>query len=232
MKAVIFDLDDTLYDQIQPFKKALDRHLQVDDELVGPLYLAFRHHADQVFEAAATGKMSLKDSHIYRMKAALADFGFQVSDALALTIQIDYDYFQGQLELSPMFPAIFSHCKERGLAIGIITNGPHRHQLRKIRTLGLLNWFDQDLILISGQLGVAKPSPHIFEVMEQRLGFSSDEICYVGDSFENDVIGVKACGWKAIWFNHRLRPAPETSVSPDKIVDKWEDLKEAIVQMD
>ncbi|HEL1614094.1 TPA: HAD family hydrolase, partial [Streptococcus suis] len=45
MKAVIFDLDDTLYDQIQPFKKALDRHLQVDDELVGPLYLAFRHHA-------------------------------------------------------------------------------------------------------------------------------------------------------------------------------------------
>ncbi|HFI0454097.1 TPA: HAD family hydrolase, partial [Streptococcus suis] len=108
MRAIIFDLDDTLYDQIQPFKKAIDRHLQVADEVIGPLYLAFRHHADQVFEAAATGKMSLKDSHIYRMKAALADFGVQVSDALALTIQIDYDYFQGQLELSPIFPEIFA----------------------------------------------------------------------------------------------------------------------------
>ncbi|HFI0195879.1 TPA: HAD family hydrolase, partial [Streptococcus suis] len=97
MKALVFDLDDTLYDQIQPFERALKRHLSVSEEQLVHLYLAFRHYADQVFEAAATGKISLKDSHVYRMKAALADFGYQVSDGLALTIQIDYDYYQGQL---------------------------------------------------------------------------------------------------------------------------------------
>ncbi|HFH9837042.1 TPA: HAD family hydrolase [Streptococcus suis] len=228
MKALIFDLDDTLYDQIQPFKKAISRHLQVADELMAPLYLAFRHHADQVFEAAATGKMSLKDSHIYRMKEALADFDIHVSDALALTIQIDYDYYQGQLELSPIFPAIFRYCKEKGIAMGIITNGPYRHQLRKIRTLGLLDWFDQDLIMISGQLGVAKPHPSIFQVMEQRLGLPAKEICYLGDSFENDVIGAKACGWQVIWFNHRLRSKPDTAVDADKVVENWEDLESTI----
>ncbi|HFU4479762.1 TPA: HAD family hydrolase, partial [Streptococcus suis] len=87
MKALIFDVDDTLYDQIQPFERALERHFEVAREQIEPLYLSFRRYADEVFEATAIGKMSLKDSHIYRMKHALADFGYQVSDATALAIQ-------------------------------------------------------------------------------------------------------------------------------------------------
>lgn len=116
MKALIFDVDDTLYDQIQPFERALERHIEVAREQIEPLYLSFRRYADEVFEATAIGKMSLKDSHIYRMKHALADFGYQVSDATALAIQIDYDYFQGQIELSPVFPEIFSWCQAQGIA--------------------------------------------------------------------------------------------------------------------
>ncbi|HFI2669434.1 TPA: HAD family hydrolase, partial [Streptococcus suis] len=49
MKALVFDLDDTLYDQIQPFERALKRHLSVSEEQLVHLYLAFRHYADQVF---------------------------------------------------------------------------------------------------------------------------------------------------------------------------------------
>ncbi len=224
MRAMIFDLDDTLYDQIQPFKRALERHLAVSEEQLGPLYLAFRHHADEVFEAAAIGKMSLKDSHIYRMKAALADFGYQVSDALALTIQIDYDYFQGQLELNPIFPEIFDYCKTQGIAMGIITNGPHRHQLRKIRTLKLLDWIPMEHILISGQVGITKPNPAIFQLLEERLGLPGGQIYYVGDSFDNDVVGAKSSGWRAVWFNHRGRQAPLSSHQPDYVVDEWAQL--------
>ncbi|NQI33767.1 HAD family hydrolase [Streptococcus suis] len=231
MKALVFDLDDTLYDQIQPFERALKRHLSVPEEQLVHLYLAFRHYADQVFEAAATGKVSLKDSHVYRMKAALADFGYQVSDGLALTIQIDYDYYQGQLELSPIYPAIFEACKQRDITLGIITNGPHRHQLRKIRTLGLQDWIEQEKMVISGQVGMTKPNPAIFKLTEERLGMAGQEICYVGDSFENDIIGAKSAGWQAIWFNHRKRQQPETSVEPDKVVTEWLDLETAIIEM-
>lgn len=231
IKALVFDLDDTLYDQIQPFERALKRHLSVPEEQLVHLYLAFRHYADQVFEAAATGKVSLKDSHVYRMKAALADFGYQVSDGLALTIQIDYDYYQGQLELSPIYPAIFEACKQRDITLGIITNGPHRHQLRKIRTLGLQDWIEQEKMVISGQVGMTKPNPAIFKLTEERLGMAGQEICYVGDSFENDIIGAKSAGWQAIWFNHRKRQQPETSVEPDKVVTEWLDLETAIIEM-
>ncbi|MFM0855274.1 HAD family hydrolase [Streptococcus suis] len=228
MKALIFDVDDTLYDQIQPFERALERHIEVAREQIEPLYLSFRRYADEVFEATATGKMSLKDSHIYRMKHALADFGYRVSDATALAIQIDYDYFQGQIELSPVFPEIFSWCQAQGIAMGIITNGPYRHQLRKIRTMGLVNWFELEHVLISGQVGITKPNPAIFQLMEERLGMSGEDICYLGDSFENDVVGAKAANWKVIWFNHRKRVEPVAPYQADKVVTDWDELVEVI----
>lgn len=228
IQALIFDLDDTLYDQIQPFRRAILNHLQVPTDQLEPLYIAFRHYADEVFEATAIGKMSLKDSHIYRMKHALADFGYQVSDATALAIQIDYDYFQGQIELSPVFPEIFSWCQAQGIAMGIITNGPYRHQLRKIRTMGLVNWFELEHVLISGQVGITKPNPAIFQLMEERLGISGEDICYLGDSFENDVVGAKAANWKAIWFNHRKRVEPIVPYQADKVVTDWDELVEVI----
>ncbi|HEM3667765.1 TPA: HAD family hydrolase [Streptococcus suis] len=228
MKALIFDVDDTLYDQIQPFEHALERHIEVAREQIEPLYLSFRRYADEVFEATAIGKMSLKDSHIYRMKHALADFGYQVSDATALAIQIDYDYFQGQIELSPVFPEIFSWCQAQGIAMGIITNGPYRHQLRKIRTMGLVNWFELEHVLISGQVGITKPNPAIFQLMEERLGMSGEDICYLGDSFENDVVGAKAANWKAIWFNHRKRVEPIAPYQADKVVTDWDELVKVI----
>ncbi|TAA13644.1 HAD family hydrolase [Streptococcus parasuis] len=228
MKALIFDVDDTLYDQIQPFERALERHIEVAREQIEPLYLSFRRYADEVFEATAIGKLSLKDSHIYRKKHALADFGYQVSDATALAIQIDYDYFQGQIELSPVFPEIFSWCQAQGIAMGIITNGPYRHQLRKIRTMGLVNWFELEHVLISGQVGITKPNPAIFQLMEERLGMSGEDICYLGDSFENDVVGAKAANWKAIWFNHRKRVESIAPYQADKLVTDWEELVEAI----
>ncbi|HEM5043028.1 TPA: HAD family hydrolase [Streptococcus suis] len=228
MKALIFDVDDTLYDQIQPFERALERHIEVAREQIEPLYLSFRRYADEVFEATAIGKMSLKDSHIYRMKHALADFGYQVSEATALAIQIDYDYFQGQIELSPVFPEIFSWCQAQGIAMGIITNGPYRHQLRKIRTMGLVNWFELEHVLISGQVGITKPNPAIFQLMEERLEMSGEDICYLGDSFENDVVGAKAANWKAIWFNHRKRIEPIAPYQADKVVTDWDELVEVI----
>lgn len=228
MKALIFDVDDTLYDQIQPFERALERHIEVAREQIEPLYLSFRRYADEVFEATAIGKMSLKDSHIYRMKHALEDFGYQVSDATALAIQIDYDYFQGQIELSPVFPEIFSWCQAQGIAMGIITNGPYRHQLRKIRTMGLVNWFELEHVLISGQVGITKPDPAIFQLMEERLGMPGEDICYLGDSFENDVVGAKVANWKAIWFNHRKRVEPIAPYQADKVVTDWDELVEVI----
>lgn len=224
MKALIFDLDDTLYDQEEPFKRAVQAYLPVQDEQMEALYIAFRFHADQVFEAATTGEMSLEASHIYRMKRALADFGFEVSDELALTIQKDYQENQGNLILSPEIPAVFDYCHKKRIRLGIITNGPHLHQLRKLQSLEMTNWISDYVTIISGQVGVTKPAKAIFDLMVEKMQLLPEELCYIGDSFENDVVGAKGAGWKAIWLNHRNRNTPDSPYQADAVVEKREDL--------
>ncbi|HFI0150565.1 TPA: HAD family hydrolase [Streptococcus suis] len=232
IRALIFDLDDTLYDQIQPFRRAILKHLQVPADQLEPLYLAFRHYADEIFEAAATGKVSLYDSHVYRMKAALADFGYAVTEVESIAIQLDYELYQGQLELDPMFEELFAYCQRKGIELGVITNGPHRHQLRKIRSLGLEKWIAEDRLIISGQVGVAKPAVDIFKLLESRLGVEAESICYLGDSFENDVVGSKQAGWQSIWFNHRKRTVSVTSYQADKVITEWNNLVEVIQSLE
>lgn len=49
----------------------------------------------------------------------------------------------------------------------------------------------------------SKTDKRIFSRAAERMGILPQEICYVGDSFENDIVGAKAAGWNAVWYNHR-----------------------------
>lgn len=228
---MIFDLDDTLYNQEEPFKRAIQNFLPIQDEQIEALYIAFRKYADEVFEATTIGEMTLEASHIYRMKRSLADFGYHVPEEQALIIQKEYQKNQGNIVLSPEFPAIFDYCRKNKICLGIITNGPHLHQLRKLQSLRLHEWFSEELTIISGQVGITKPTKAIFDLMSEKLQVLPGEICYVGASFENDVVGAKGAGWKAIWLNHRRRKILGSPYRADAVVEKLGDLFGAIQKL-
>jgi putative hydrolase of the HAD superfamily len=68
-----------------------------------------------------------------------------------------------------------------------------------------------DLILDSGDLEVSKPDPRIFELALERLKLNPSDCCYVGDSFERDIIPAKNVGLRTIWLrgaNGRTCPDP------------------------
>ncbi len=37
-----------------------------------------------------------------------------------------------------------------------------------------------------------------------------EETLYVGDNYDNDVLGAKSANWQALWFNHRERKIEQT----------------------
>ncbi|MGT2910478.1 HAD family hydrolase [Streptococcus cameli] len=224
MKALIFDVDDTLYDQVLPFERAIKDLVTLRDEDLVPLYKQFRHYSDLSFEDSVSGKLSMRDMHLYRMKTALADFGYTVSDEEALSIQDQYASYQEQLVLVDGAKAVFDWCQQAGIDLGIITNGPHLHQLNKVKSLQVEEWIASDKIIISGEVGMTKPNPAIFQLLEERLGMASEEICYVGDSFENDIVGAKGAGWQAVWLNHRHRQPSEPGIVADAVLDNMNQL--------
>jgi putative hydrolase of the HAD superfamily len=55
-----------------------------------------------------------------------------------------------------------------------------------------------EIIVISSEIGFAKPSPVIFEHAAKKLGIAPENIVHVGDSAREDVAGAKAAGAGAL----------------------------------
>jgi putative hydrolase of the HAD superfamily len=101
--------------------------------------------------------------------------------------------------------------------IGIITNGPADIQREKVTLLGLPPLVD--VIVISGEVGVAKPDPAIFTLALDRLAGEVDDAIYLGDAPEVDIGGAKAAGIRAVWMNRDGRSYPAGHPQPDAEVD-------------
>jgi HAD superfamily hydrolase (TIGR01549 family) len=93
---------------------------------------------------------------------------------------------------------------------GLVTNGPRLSQRMKIEAFGLSQYFD--VIVISGEVGVAKPNPQIFHLALRSLDARAAESFYVGDVEQLDVLGAKNAGLTSILI--RRNGAPPT-VQPD-----------------
>lgn len=107
MDCVLFDLDDTLYDQVRPFELGYretfgDRFDSpaagdepVPDAARGPLdvvalFNASRRHSDEAFEAATRGEISMEEMYVWRLRRTFADFGIDVTADECLRMQSAY----------------------------------------------------------------------------------------------------------------------------------------------
>lgn len=96
---------------------------------------------------------------------------------------------------------------EPAVSLALISNGASDTQRSALRVLGIEHRFDA--VLISGELGVAKPDPSIFCLAVERLGIGAGSAWHVGDSMRTDVAGARAAGLTAVWLN-RSETRPET----------------------
>jgi len=94
--------------------------------------------------------------------------------------------------------------------MGIITNGFTALQQIRLERTGLRDHFD--LIVISEQVGVAKPHPHIFDyALEQAGNPARSRVLMVGDTAESDILGGMNAGLATCWLNAHNRTLPEGS---------------------
>ncbi|WP_404332528.1 HAD family hydrolase [Mesobacillus maritimus] len=206
INAVFFDLDDTLHDHHAPFARSVvpllssSNNNQIDTEDV---YKTFRFYSDVLWKEYDSGEIPLYQLRIERIVRTLKDYGIEVLEEKAIQFQQSYEQELKLLTLFPEVPMLLKELTKLGIEIGLITNGPTEHQRLKIQQLGLDEHFSENRIFISDQVGKAKPNPYIFEVAAREINLPPEELLYVGDSWENDVVGPMMAGWKAVWFNHR-----------------------------
>lgn len=90
----------------------------------------------------------------------------------------------------------------------LLSNGFREQQYAKIQHFG---WeHSVNAIILSSEVGVMKPHKAIFDAARTQLGIENPaSMLYVGDHYESDVEGANSAGWKTVWFNpghlHRTR---------------------------
>ncbi|WP_407268249.1 HAD family hydrolase [Radiobacillus sp. PE A8.2] len=221
MDTIIFDVDDTLYDQALPFKNACEKIITrtLSEQEVAQLYIASRKHSDALFDKWQSGQLATADMHTYRITAACQDLHIEITEQQAIDFQEAYVTGQKSITLFGEVKQLLDLLSNQGKQLAVLTNGEPEHQSMKIRQLGLTNWIAAENLFISGAVGHAKPSIEVFSYIENKLGLDKSKTVYIGDSFENDVVGAKQAGWYSIWMNHRNREALEgTRIKADRIV--------------
>ncbi|MBC1249820.1 HAD family hydrolase [Listeria welshimeri] len=223
---LIFDIDDTVYDQLKPFEEAFKTVFEKADHLkIENLYIKSRFYSDEVYHRVVRGEMPKAEMHIYRITQALNDFDYQITKKEAEAFQRAYEQNQRKIELSSGIKEILTWAKKNDITMGIITNGPKEHQQHKINDLQINDYIPADHTFISGGVGIEKPDKKIFELVEKQIGINCPETYYIGDSFENDVIGSKSAGWNAIWLNRRQHIQPKNAAyQPDYCIKNEQEL--------
>ncbi|MDI2587086.1 HAD family hydrolase [Psychrobacillus sp. NEAU-3TGS] len=80
-----------------------------------------------------------------------------------------------------------------------------------------------DHILISGAFGRGKPDPSIFEHALDLVGITADEALMVGDNLMTDILGSSKVGMRSVWINRENKPASE-EVEPTYTIENLREL--------
>lgn len=185
MKAVIFDLDDTLYGEKEYVRSGYDKIAklfpQIKDSEV-KLWKLFVERKDVIDEF-------LKEEGLYtdqNKERCLHVYRFQRPD----------------IHLYPGVQEMLLQLK-KSFKIGLISDGRPEGQNAKIDALGIRDLFDA--IIITDELGgieFRKPNDIAFRIMADQFDVTFNEMCYVGDNVSKDFIAPEKLNMRSIWFRN------------------------------
>lgn len=223
IKAIFFDVDDTMYDHLYPFQRAISEVVKhIEPFPFEDAYHRMRYYSDKLSVQYGGAEVMAKQGIDSKMQAerfqfALADFGVTLSFEQAELVQQTYLATQFNITIFPNVDILLLSLKEKGYTVGLLTNGAEHHQTKKIKALQLDKIIDENNIFISGKYGTDKPDPAIFRLINNTLNIDAAQCLYVGDSWRNDVIGASNAGWNMLWFNHRGQACPKADMKVEQV---------------
>lgn len=214
-RAVLFDLDDTLFDHTYCARTGLEAVREAHPALSAhPLTFVHQEFArllDEMHPRVLSGELTLEQSRCERVERLLRWSGCQPSESEVLTFSELYRRsYQDARRPVPSARALLEALHMR-VVVGVVTNNITSEQVLKLRHCGLDRSID--FMVTSEDVGVCKPHAPIFDEALRRAGCRPAEAVMVGDSWESDVVGARQAGLRAVWFNrsHAAPPGGSTA---------------------
>lgn len=181
--AVLFDLDGTILgaeeQKVDVMKRCTNR-IGVREISRGEYLTVFR----KVIES---GKIETREP-VFR----------EILGDEKLAKRLAEEYQKESLKITYVYPDAEKVLQKLSGKKALVSNGPRKTQWEKIERFDLQKYFDS--IVISGEIGVAKPDPGIYQYALDELGSEASDSYYVGDIEDPDIVGAKKAELKSVYI--------------------------------
>ncbi|HVU14888.1 MAG TPA: HAD-IA family hydrolase, partial [Phototrophicaceae bacterium] len=196
LKAVLFDLDDTLYDHRYGSRAALNAVYQRFDCFQRiSLDQLEREHTDLLehyHNRLLKGELTLDQARRARFGDLLRRYGDSDPAQVETVMTLYRNTYYGSERLVAGAVELLERLRASGLKIALVTNNAVSEQMGKLERAGITPLID--VLAISEGVGAAKPDPLIFHSALERLGCAANEVVMVGDSWSADIVGAHGVG--------------------------------------
>lgn len=220
IRAIFFDLDDTILDFGRAEASALRRVLTEEDIPAGDAVLARYHHINAAqWVLLEEGKLTRPQVLIRRFDLLFNELGV-TGDPEAVCARYE-EYLAGEAWFVPGAEALLEALAPR-YNLYIASNGTAAVQHRRLAAAGIGKYVQK--VFVSQEVGADKPSPAFFDACFAAIpGLSRQEALMVGDSLTSDIRGGRNAGMAACWFNPQKKPGRK-DIRPDFEIHSLEEL--------
>ena len=210
-KVVFFDVDDTLIDHTGASRKSLltTRKLLLPKAPQKEFETVWKEETNKFWKLFTDKQLTFEQQRIKRIQAIWAHFEKKISKKDADKIFSTYlNFYEANWRLFPGLKKSLKNLTNKGIRLGIISNGNRAQQDKKLEKTGVHKLFEEKLIIVSEEVGHAKPNPKIFKHAQDTAGVKIEELIFFGNDILQDIEPSKKIGWENILVD-----------SPEKITD-------------
>jgi putative hydrolase of the HAD superfamily len=201
IRAVLWDIDDTIFDYTSADRVGMREHLQIEGmpdgyESVGQALDSWREMTELHWARFAGGETDFQGQRRDRVRSFL---GTPLSDADAdawfdrhvAHYEAAWSLFPDTVPVLDLLADDYRHA--------VLSNSSIHNQDRKLRVLGVRDRFEA--VVCAVELGMSKPEPGAFHAACDELALAPYEVAYVGDHPDIDARGAVAAGLAGIWLD-------------------------------
>lgn len=205
VKAVLFDIDNTLYD----YDSA---DAQAKEAVYAYCWQKFGWKAEETKRYQEEARIQIQQhiknisgqdtavvhNRLIRFQKMLENQHLPLMPHAISLYNIYWDTLISSMEVSGEMIDYIKYLKEKGIKIGIATDMTAHIQFRKLEKLSLLSFVD--FVVTSEEAGCEKPKKAFYELCIEKAGCLPEECLMIGDNMEKDVSGARAAGMQALQY--------------------------------
>jgi putative hydrolase of the HAD superfamily len=212
---IFFDIDNTLINHSDAQLKAIEivRNKYFPEIPKQKFEKEWLEIQQQMWERYARGELAFPQQRTQRIIAVWSFFAKTITEAeITEVLDIYLGTYEKSWEIFPQAVELLQLLSSKGYNLGVLTNAHRSHQSKKLQQFDILKYINQDLFFVPEEVGFAKPNSEFFLFAQNKAKVLSDQILFIGDDMELDIIPAKKLGWKTILIDHFNQYPDEKSV--------------------